>query len=557
MEIDPFESSDEAHLWSLRVFQKLATATRVEGSGRSEFPDPDSPFWSFAVARELTENWDHYSPDLRPTPQGPQANPSADLTDPDDASDASPLHPPNFGALEKLLHKLAQWLRQSVAAPLDSEEAVLRRLVAVQCAAELYLKIRHGRFTRVEEALLQVPFASGHSTAIRMGIDLLLQQPPDAWTSASLALSPLLQIDDWDTSIVFPRVFDTANPSILSSALDIANHLFTHRKVDSHPAKERYPLFVKLLGEMVQRLGVLEENPSKFGDSAESIQRILFDSVSLCVSLCHTMSAIGDASCIGKLNQALELKHRRIRTEAAFALGKLGEQHGIDALVEMAIDPAVRTRVLAYSEELGCIEKIDEQYRSILALAESQLAQWLAQVENMGLPPTRLELLEQRTLPWPGFESPQECFLFRFGYGMRDSEFSNVGFAGPTSKAFSQDLANVSMDDAFAIFAGWDIEHPEVYETPADRLSTSDEATMMEWGQMLQPDKFEVVEPAFLAHFFGNRVLVGMGEKGGRKQPFAFDGKELVTLPSLAPSPDALTLTYYLWRGREFFHTFA
>ncbi|MCU0716200.1 MAG: HEAT repeat domain-containing protein, partial [Pirellula sp.] len=72
-----------------------------------------------------------------------------------------------------------------------------------------------------------------------------------------------------------------------------------------------------------------------------------------------------DPACIGKLNQALDLKHRRIRTEAAFALGKLGEQHGIDALVEMAIDPAVRTRVIAYAEELGCIDKIDEQYRGI------------------------------------------------------------------------------------------------------------------------------------------------------------------------------------------------
>ncbi|XZE42942.1 HEAT repeat domain-containing protein [Pirellulaceae bacterium SH467] len=557
MEIDPFESSDEAHLWSLRVFQKLETAGRGEGPGRSEFPDPDSPFWSIPVARELAENWLAYSHDHGPSAQAPHANRELELASQEDSSDPSPLQPANFGALEKLLRKLAQWLRQSVVAPLESEEAALRRLMAVQSAAELYLKIRHGRFTRAEGALLQVPFASGHSTAIRMGIDLLLQQPPDAWTSASLALSPLLQYDDWDRSIVFPRVFDTANPSILSSALDIANHLFSQKKVESHPAQERYPFFVKLLGEMVQRLGVLEENPAKFGDSAESIQRILFDSVSLCVSLCHTMSAIGDASCIGKLNQALELKHRRIRTEAAFALGKLGEQHGIDALMEMAIDPAVRTRVLAYAEELGCIEKIDEQYRSVLAIAESQLAQWLAQVENMGLPPTRIELLEQRTLPWPGFESPQECFLFRFGYGMRDSEFSNVGFAGPTSKAFSQDLANVSMDDAFAIFAGWDIEHPEVYETPANRLSTSDEATVLEWGQVLQPDRFEVVEPAFLAHFFGNRVLVGMGEMGGRKQPFAFDGKELVTLPSLAPSLDALTLTYYLWRGREFFHTFA
>lgn len=563
MEIDPLETSDEARLWGLRILQKLESNSRGEGLPRSEFPDPESPFWAIAIAKELAENWDAYRTELSNASPIDSASPingefeaqaiSVDRDLPEEASRSQP----NFGALEKLLQKIAQWLRQSVAAPLETEEGAIRRLMAVQSAAELYLKIRHGRFTRVEGALLQVPFASGHSTAIRMGVDLLLQQPPDAWTSASLALSPLLQYDDWDRSIVFPRVFDTANPSILSSALDIANHLFSNHKIDSHPAKERYALFVKLLGEIVQRLGILEENPAKFGDSAESIQRILFDSVSLCVSLCHTMSVIGDPACIGKLNQALDLKHRRIRIEAAFALGKLGEQHGIDALVEMAIDPAVRTRVLAYAEELGCIDKIDEQYRSVLAIAESQLAQWLAQVENMGLPPTRIELLEQRTLPWPGFELPQECFLFRFGYGMRDSEFSNVGFAGPMSKAFSQDLANVSIDDAFAIFAGWDIEHPEVYETPANQLSTSDESTVYEWGQALQGEKFDSVEPAFLAHFFGNRVLVGMGEKGGRQQPFAFDGKELVSLPSLSPSPDALTLTYYLWRGREFFHTFA
>lgn len=557
MEIDPLETSDEARLWGLRILQKLEPNGRFEGLVRSDFPDPESPFWSIAVAKELAENWETYEVDRSgPSPTARQGGGDATSTEEELPDDAARFRT-NHGVLEKLLQKIAQWLRQSVVAPLETEEGALRRLMAVQSAAELYLKIRHGRFTRIEGALLQVPFASGHSTAIRMGIDLLLQQPPDAWTSASLALSPLLQYDDWDRSIVFPRVFDTANPSILSSALDIANHLFSHRKIDSHPAKERYSLFVKLLGEIVQRLGILEENPAKFGDSAESIQRILFDSVSLCVSLCHTMSVIGDSACIGKLNQALDLKHRRIRTEAAFALGRLGEQHGIDALVEMAIDPAVRTRVLAYAEELGCIDKIDEKYRSVLAIAESHLAQWLAQVENMGLPPTRIELLEQRTLPWPGFESPQECFLFRFGYGMRDSEFSNVGFAGPTSKAFSQDLANVSMDDAFAIFAGWDIEHPEVYETPANRLSTSDDTLVHEWGQSLQGEKFDSVEPAFLANFFGNRVLVGLGEKGGRKQPFAFDGKELVSLPSLNPSPDSLTLTYYLWRGREFFQTFA
>ncbi|MCU0715762.1 MAG: HEAT repeat domain-containing protein, partial [Pirellula sp.] len=354
MEIDPLETSDEARLWGLRILQKLESNSRGEGLARSEFPEPEFPFWSIAVAKELAENWENYAADLtNAAREGAGIGGEGPSAVGETAENAAGFQP-SYGALEKLLQKISQWLRQSVAAPLESEEGALRRLLAVQTAAELYLKIRHGRFTRIEGALLQVPFASGHSTAIRMGVDLLLQQPPDAWTSASLALSPLLQYDDWDRSIVFPRVFDTANPSILSSALDIANHLYTHRKIDAHPAKERYPLFVKLLGEIVQRLGILEENPAKFGDSAESIQRILFDSVSLCVSLCHTMSAIGDPACIGKLNQALDLKHRRIRTEAAFALGRLGEQHGIDALVEMAIDPAVRTRVIAYAEELGC-----------------------------------------------------------------------------------------------------------------------------------------------------------------------------------------------------------
>ncbi len=564
MNVDDLTSTDDARIWGHRILQRLEDAEQGESDQLPAFPEPDVPFWALGISQELVRDWDR----------------------------TSGIENPFFvAALELLLQRTSQWLRQSVAVPVEDDDGALRRLLTVQSAAELYLKIRHGKFARVEGSLLQVPFASGHSTAIRMGVDLLLQQPPDAWTSASLALSPLLQYDDWEIDEVFPRILESSNPSILASALDIANHLYLRgngvrgnggrgpgvppgvaalpggtpgprtdqahpENAFSHPAAVRYPVLVPLLGEIVQRLGVLEENPAKFGDNAETIQRILFDSVSLCVSLCHTMSCIGKEDCVGKLNQALELKHRRIRAEAAFALAKLGEAQGEAALVELASDPAVRTRVLAYAEELGCSEKIDEKYRTVLAIAESQLAQWLAQVEQMGLPPTRMELIEQRTLPWPGFEAPQECFLFRFGYGMQESEFSNVGFAGPVPKAFSQDLANLSTDDAFAIFAGWDIEHPDIYETPANRLATGDETTIAHWIEQLQLDRFEKVEPIFVANFFEQLVLVGYGERSGRSQPIAFDGKELVAIPSLAPNHDSLALTYYLWRGREFFRTF-
>jgi hypothetical protein len=225
-------------------------------------------------------------------------------------------------------------------------------------------------------------------------------------------------------------------------------------------------------------------------------------------------------------------------------------------LLEMVQDPAVRIRVLAYADELGFLDRIDEKHRSVLAVAESQLAQWLAQVEQMGLPPTKIELLEQRTLTWPGFEAPQECFLFRFGYEMHDGEFSNVGFAGPVAKAFSLDLGNVPLDDAFSMFAGWDIEHPEAYETIANKLAVAESRLMEEWRVALELEHFDSVEPAFFAHFFEQNVLVGFGIREGRSQAIAFDGHDLIVPTYLPSNQEALWLTYYLWRGREFFKTF-
>ncbi len=414
----PLEMSDDARIWLNRTLQQLENGLQSESQFLPSFSDPADPAWAIFVARELVESWDGYA-----------------------AVDS------HFAraTLERLIQRTAQWLRSSLgASKLPPEEIAFQKLIAVQAATGLFLKVRNSRYSNLDGSLLQVAFASGHPTAIQMGVDFLLQSPPQAWTSASLALSPLLQYDDWDADLVFPRILESSQPAILASALDIANHLFTTGRLEPHPCAVRYDDVVSLLGGIVQRLGVMEENPGKFGQQASEVQKILFDSVSLCVSLCHTLSLLENDSCIGKLMQASELRHRRIRTEAAFALAKLNHARGTDLLIELAADPASRARAIAYATELGCSDRIDEKHRTILAQAESQLAQWLAQVEQMGIAPSRIEFLEQRTLPWPGFETPQECFLFRFGYQMSDGEFSNVGLAGPVAKAFSQDLANIS-----------------------------------------------------------------------------------------------------------------
>ncbi len=114
------------------------------------------------------------------------------------------------------------------------------------------------------------------------------------------------------------------------------------------------------------------------------IQRILFDSVSLAVSLCDTLGLIGNPEAIGKLNQALRLSHRRIQTEAAFALAKLGDKQGKQKVLELASDFTCRQRAVAYAEELGIENELDERWTTNMALAVSRLANWLAQNEQMG-----------------------------------------------------------------------------------------------------------------------------------------------------------------------------
>ncbi len=149
-----------------------------------------------------------------------------------------------------------------------------------------------------------------------------------------------------------------------------------------------------------------------------------------------------------------------------------------------------------------------------------------------GIAPSRIEFLEQRTLPWPGFETAQECFLFRFGYTMSDGEFSNVGLAGPVAKAFSQDLANISTDDAFAIFADGTLNIRRFTNVMPVVCLLRCRSRFVNGSKRLCKTSLSTWKPAFVGTFFEQLVLVGFGTRDDRKQPFAYDGTELVVCPS-------------------------
>ena len=125
------------------------------------------------------------------------------------------------------------------------------------------------------------------------------------------------------------------------------------------------------------------------------------DSVDLAVALCDACALLGDTLAIGKLRQALPLRHRRLRTEAAAALARLGDEEGLESLVSLAAEPICRLRVLAFAEELGLLDRVEPQHRTLAAQAESELALGWPSRDRWGLS-ARLELIDERTHSGPG-----------------------------------------------------------------------------------------------------------------------------------------------------------
>jgi len=340
---------------------------------------------------------------------------------------------PRRSVLEQSLRMLASWLVQVIreTKSLNEESATLFQAMAAQRGAMLYRRFYELRLRHVEGILLQALLGNPVRSAIVLGVDLLVDTPPHSWQDSSLAISSLVQSSHWQVADVYPRILESSDPTVIAPALDLSNLLFQDRGITPHPASERFENLLALLGGVVSRLGLLEEDPARFSQSVSEIQQILFDSVSLTVSLCHTMALLGDSRAIGKLNQAMDLRHRRIRAEAGFALAKLGDSSAVDRLLELAEDDATRPRVLQYAKELGLGDRIRPEWQSDEANARSMLALQLSQPEWFAIAPQRIELVDRRDLLVPGFEHPQVCFLFRYEYDVGPHGFANLGFSGP------------------------------------------------------------------------------------------------------------------------------
>jgi hypothetical protein len=389
-------------------------------------------------------------------------------------------------------------------------------------------------------------------------VESLHENPPRQWIEAAQILSPLMQRRDWPVASIYPAILDgLQHPSLAAPLLDLASHLYREGLVGEHPAADRLAMLNLLLGEVVGRLNLFEENPRSFGDDVETVQTKLAESVALAVSLCDTLGLIGDESSIGKLTQAMDLRHRRVQCEAAGALARFDDDDGKKRLIELTAEPAARLRAIHYADELGLGELVDESFRSDKSTAEAELALWLTQPQQMGVPPTLVEVIDSRRLLWPSFDDPVDVFLVRFEYNFGDRTYSNVGIAGPAVFSMSADVANLPLDDIYAIYAGWHAEHHEIFAVQADQFNEAQLRVMESFQQHLQRVGYQELRPALLGFFLDEQAGVFTAERDNKDCLVITDGLETIDQPiSGRPRPLTPEDMFNLYKGRKMLRTF-
>ncbi|HBE68931.1 MAG TPA: hypothetical protein DDW52_12355 [Planctomycetaceae bacterium] len=410
---------------------------------------------------------------------------------------------------------------------------------------------------------LQMLAAQPDDESLEALADALNTSAPSSWQSTAVGLSPLWNANEDHLLDFFHSLGDSLmQASVLSVVLDLAAHAVRSGKLERHPWSERGDQFAKLLESVTNQLAAFQKDPSKFGDDIDDIQSTLGDGVALTVSLCDALGLIGHPDSVPALEAAMKLTHRRIQTEAAGALTRQGNTAGREHLIALADDRVARQRAVAYAEELECVDLIDEQHRTPVALAESRLAGWLAEPAQFGMAPSGMQLHDQATLYWPSYEDPQECYLFKFWFNFPAAKVENIGIAGPVNHAFHSDMRSLPTDDIYAAFAGWHAEHEDIYQVPVNLLNPRQRIEAEALVGRVEATGLETVEIQALAFFLGDFALVAHAERDGQPLTIVADEQSCLTMPRSSASSSSATnglspdIVLAIYRGRKLLRSF-
>lgn len=408
---------------------------------------------------------------------------------------------------------------------------------------------------------LEGTVAPASDTALRLWAESICQSPGEHRASLSLAFGPLMNRDFEPPHWLLEKLLREAmvHSQLAPAVFDLFNFYVRVGKLSEHPAASRISELASLVEKLSDSLAAIERGEGN-PDPVQRGQQVA-DSVAMLVAVCDTLALLEAREAIPALERALALRHRRVQTEAAAALARMGVPAGREALRQLAEEPVCRLRVLAFARELGMENEISLELRGEIARAEAELALWLSEPSQVGLAPSQVMLVDQRELYWPSYEEPVVCYLFRYEYGSGDAGTANLGIVGPLTYAFPADLTVLSHTDAFAVFAGWQTVHPDSFQVAADRASELFPNDWQHLQKQLESSGMEQVTVQTGVSFFGKLALVATGRLAGEGESIA--GTLIATredstfVPSGNPqAPLSWELAVSLWQGRQLLDTF-
>ena len=478
---------------------------------------------------------------------------------------------PGYVGPDKLTDENFHEALQPIVAEMNQREAIARQEAAdsdstlvptwspnrIGAVAQLYHRLPLDQELR--NHILHLLALTRENDALEVWSNLLADDPPEHRPSIGLAFAPLLQPGFAPSGDVLTKLLHhaTAHPQVAPAVFDLFNFYFRGGHMEHHPASPRCEELTSLLGQLVMQMQKIEKGSFPQGITPAKVNRLVSDSVAMIISLADLFALLDHQSAVTQLRQALNLKHRRIQTEAASALARLGDDEGTQALVRLAEEPVARMRVLAYAEELGLTKLISLELQGELAIAESHLAIWLSEPKQMGLAPSKLELIDQREYYWPSYEHPLQCYLFRFTYGSGDQAFTNIGICGPLTHAFAADIQSLSIDDMYAAFAGWQTIHTDVFQMTVAQAQKNFSNDFRRLENSLKSSDAQSVEIESIGSFFGELVLIASATQEDQPGTLIVESNSVEWIPADNPkAPIDCQLAYSIWQGRQLLASF-
>lgn len=467
-------------------------------------------------------------------------------------------HPREQPRLDAFFQLLTAWSGQRDSGFTAEFHAILDRILHLASPT-----------TNLRGHLLALAVGCGDEEDLRRFAPRFLKYPPtDTWGAAR----PLIRLMRLGAPAltVFPDLLEGLTlPHAASAILDLANRLVRGHGVSPHPAAEKVADLIRMLAALVSVLEQSSTLPAASTVPHESSRATeIREAVSLAISLTDTLALIGDSRAIPVVQHFSQLPHRRLRVEGEAALTRLGDEGAGERLARLAEEPIVRLFVLHYMEELGLSDKVDEQFCSTTAIAEAELATFLARPESLGFPPSEFERIDSRTLHWPGYDEPRDCYLFRFHFGGPDgqggtTDWSRIGIAGPLTLAFPVAMDHLDVPDLYAAFAGFQAEHDEIAEVRWPTSSPEIRARMEEFVARAVAVGLEEVEPVYWGSFFGDDFAILRARQGNRPGLAAIDAQDTRWLPLTGPDSPSLASVplrpedmLHIYKGRRLLSSF-